>query len=570
MYNALGSPSMFLSALLLNGAVAGSLHPRPNAIARSNGDILPALPIDGTDELVAFVLEGGNISALDGASAVRWSRASPPHTVQIYSGFDFDGDGWPDVGVSKIWPTGSRCGQYDLSNTSIDFLRGVSGELHSPVTPLTDICWNFTGPSCDVHCVYPTHSWTIDGLMYGGGATELVLSPTYRTTPGIADKSWAFTWTGSELNTSSFLWWPGCLTNNNNVSTGSPRCTPDSVSQFSGYAMSQPNAYATAFCDQHDRKCTINPHVPNGLIANVNGTRRLIFWTSSRVVQYALGGPGPMELLHDTPYLTNNDHALVGRNYGLIEQDPEAPHIFYLVTGSNTGSLYSDLMATNRPCDPAHSSFDSQYANCSDPWAGIERHVSVYDALQGRVQDVFFSYAHTGHNAALYEGRTVAPAATLIRVGQSKNSRIAFNVYSAVDDAWTLHITEPGGVESAYTLRNEFLWDIRDLDGDGTDELAISTCSGYYPAFSTSFYRWDESKAANRLVPIGTLHGVVPHLSASGKPTAGRSSSSNLWYPILTVAAGPGSEDSFLVMQFPNGTVALLQAPWRTAAAASK
>ena len=60
---------------------------------------------------------------------------------------------------------------------------------------------------------------------------------------------------------------------------------------------------------------------------------RTIFFTSSRVVQYALEEFNPKQLLADYPFLTDNRTDIVGRDYGLVAQDPSAPDLVAAVFG---------------------------------------------------------------------------------------------------------------------------------------------------------------------------------------------------------------------------------------------
>ena len=77
----------------------------------------------------------------------------------------------------------------------------------------------------------------------------------------------------------------------------------------------------------------------NGLIITpstaINGTvaPRTVFFTSSRVVQYALEEFNPKQLLADHPFLTDNRTDIVGRDYGLVAQDPSAPDLVAAVFG---------------------------------------------------------------------------------------------------------------------------------------------------------------------------------------------------------------------------------------------
>ena len=70
---------------------------------------------------------------------------------------------------------------------------------------------------------------------------------------------------------------------------------------------------------------------------------RMVFLTSSRVVQYALEDFNPKQLLADFPFLTDNRTYIVGRDYGLVAQDPAAPDLVAGVFGKPMKTLSVSL-----------------------------------------------------------------------------------------------------------------------------------------------------------------------------------------------------------------------------------
>jgi hypothetical protein len=116
-----------------------------------------------------------------------------------------------------------------------------------------------------------------------------------------------------------------------------------------------------------------------------------------------------------------------------------------------------------------HAPADS--AAATDPWGGIERHVSLLDAAANTMQDKYYSYAHDNNDGNRYQGRVSFPANPWVLTGGSA-SRLAYNVYSG--GRWYLHITQPGSMVDQYALPDAFLWDIADVDRDGVQEWLIS------------------------------------------------------------------------------------------------
>ncbi|MBL8744597.1 MAG: hypothetical protein JNK04_25990, partial [Myxococcales bacterium] len=159
------------------------------------------------------------------------------------------------------------------------------------------------------------------------------------------------------------------------------------------------------------------------------------------------------------------------------------------------------------------------------------------------VDDRFFSYAHDNGDGTQYAGRVVYPDSPFVR--GTTPSRLAFNVYAG--GRWRVHITEPGATVDATTLLDWFLWDVRDLDGDGADEWVLSPTKdptdpdvpGYYFAkWRTVVAHWSELTLA--LEPLATHEGAIPWLVPFFR-RPDKSTSRSFLYPSLTERQPDGS-----------------------------
>lgn len=437
--------------------------PVGNVITLPDGTVLPVYPVTGsaTVSAVGFRLSGGTLSAVDQSGNQLWTAGTTGYGP--YGGFDYDGDGWPDVFVVIQTPTGSTCGSDQVLTTTLHFYSGRTGVRQTPLSPLTDICWTFGTTS------YVTHQWTEDGVLWGPSTNQIAVSPYYATT------SWFFGFNGTSFTTDGAFYFP---------STSSYDAT---------YPNAQFNTYPTG------TKYITNSHVANGLITTVAGQNRLVFWTSGRVVQYAVGPLGASQLVADRPYLTGGRTDIAGRNYGVVAVDPGNPDKVVLVAGTSNYSLYLDRLSGTM----SH-----------DPWGGIERHVSVYSLSSNTVDDRFYSYAHDNNDGNKYENRVSYPANPFVRTGGT--SRIAYNVYSG--GHWYLHISNPGATTDRYAIKDLFLWDIADVDGDGVADWLVSPTRNpdepdipgyYFPKWQTNMYHWDEASAS--LTNFRTEMGYIPY-----------------------------------------------------------
>jgi hypothetical protein len=285
------------------------------------------------------------------------------------------------------------------------------------------------------------------------------------------------------------------------------------------------------------------------LITALGSWNRAVFFTSGRVVQYIVTPFNASQLLHDYPYLSGGRLDMAGRNYGLVQIDPNNPQHVILVSGAPSQNLLSHVKAGAMP--PCNAEGDG----CD--WANIERHVSVYNMRNNTLQDRFYSYAHDHSNSHIWEGRVVYPANAMIKTGTGRSSRIGYNVYSL--GHWYFHISEPGGTQDRYALRDLFVWDIRDIDGDGGDEIIASPTRwasdpdvpGYYfPKFFTTMYRWNESTLS--LPAIKSFPGLIPELAPRFREKM-ISSSEGYLYPVQIL-----EEAGVTKMMMYNGVVPLL------------
>ncbi|MGW3955486.1 hypothetical protein ACWEKM_32205 [Streptomyces sp. NPDC004752] len=448
-----------------------------NTIALSDGTVLPVYNVTGstTVSAVGFKIAGGNLTAYDQSGTSLWSVATNGYGP--YGGFDYDSDGWPDVYVVIQTPSGKNCGSQPWLNTTLHFFSGRTGASQTPLSPLADKCWDFGSTT------YPTHQWTENSVLWGGSSNQIAASPYY------ADTSWFLGFNGTSFTTDGALYYPST----------------------SAYDNTYPNALANTY--PTGTKYITNSHVANGLITNVGGQNRLVAWTSGRVMQYAVGPLSSTQLVADRPYLTGGRTDIAGRNYGVVAVDPGNPDKVALIAGTSNYSLYKDRLSGTQS---------------ADPWGGIERHVSIYNLGSNTVDDRFYSFAHDNNDGNKYVDRVSYPANPIVRTGGT--SRIAYNVFAG-DGHWYLHISDPGATTDRYSIKDMFLWDIADVDGDGTDDWLASPTTGYFPNWQTNMYHWNEGAAS--LTNFRTDAGHIPYFKETfGRRTA--TSSDGYLTPALT------------------------------------
>jgi hypothetical protein len=405
----------------------------------------------------------------------------------LFGGFDFDGDGWPDLGLVRSQDTGKVCGTGKILLNSIDFVRGKTGDLHVGESGLESLCWTFGTTT------YPTEQWTSLDVLFGAGTPVIAAIPYYAT------QGWYLSFDGNAFFHSGTLNYPS------------------TDAWDSTYSVDLPNAHGTGHSyEQYS-------HVPNGLILPVGGEQRLVIFTTARVAQYRITDLSAAQLAADTPFLTANRTDLVGRDYGLVLPDPSLPSHVILLSGTSADTLFADMNSSTME---------------ADPWGQIERHVTIYDAEKATVDDRFFSYAHDNNDGNKYEGRLVYPDNPIV----GGTSRLAYNVYAG--GHWQLHVSQPGVTADAKVIADWFLWDIRDVDQDGDEDWVLSpteptnTDPGwYFVRWKTVLALWNESTLA---FDVGKVHeGAIPYLTGAFR-RPDKTTSRGALYPVLTVATPEG------------------------------
>jgi hypothetical protein len=389
-----------------------------------------------------------------------------------------------------------------MVETWLSFLEGHDGTQTTPIAPLADICWTFG------NVTYPTSQWTVLSVLFGPNSATITTVPYYATT------GWFLHWAAGSWTTDAFFY-------------------PSSSSYDATYDADQPNGWGTG------TSYLANSHMANGFMPWVEASPRLLFFTSGRVVQYAVASLSAQQLLADRPFLTGGRTDIAGRNYGLVARDPDEPSHVVLLSGTDGQTLYADLV---------------NGAPGSDDWGQIERHVTVYRIDTNTVDDTFYSYAHDHADGDKYEGRVAYPDSPFVHAGPSLPSRLAFNVFGS--GRWIIHVTEPGQSVDATTIADRYLWDVRDLDGDGVAEWVSSPApGGYLPEWSFQLHHWDESSLG--LVELESYPGYLPARVPSFRQ-AERTTSRGSLYPTPTVAQGCAL---LVAGQKPSGEIEALALP---------
>jgi hypothetical protein len=516
------SPRLFLLALLtpallpLLGAVAVAQPPdrplpepeavsetlRPgvdyNAVVSGDDDVLPVYAVrerGARTSAVAFRYSGGVLTALDPYRPLWSERVGDG---QLFGGFDYNRDGWIDLGLVRSRDTGERWGAKPVQDTWLDLVDGRTGALVRQLTPPTrDRCWDFrTRADRDAAKVYATSQWTPLSVLFGDASRTIAVLPYYA-------EDGAF------------------LTDRRRSATfaRAPFVFPSSARYDQAYAgIAAPAPWNPGQSFQSDSHCA------NGLMLNVGGEDRVLLFTSGRAVQYGLDADGRTRLVADRPFLDGGRRKAC-RNYGLVMLDPAAP-LAVLISGTSAYSLYQDMQTGKMEHDPN---------------GGIERHVAVYNYRTNELDDRFFSTCEGKGFNAQYNERVVYPNHCLIPTGRGA-SRLAFNVYSG--GRWYFHVTRPGSAADAHVYKDLFVWDVRDLDNDGRMEIIASparypddpdTAGYYFVKRDLWVLSWDEGR--QELPRVKVLPGMLPHLVPAFREATCSTSYGSL-YPVLTSSRG--------------------------------
>ncbi len=499
-----------LVAMASNAAAAA---PPVNALLTTPLTVLYPVAGGGETTAIGFRFDFANgpadgaVWAFDQNGRILWSGRTPG-CGGAFGGFDFDQDGWPDLGLaqavagSEVCPPGSRKGR-----SSLILFSGRTGQIVNPFGLTAD--YPYPAPSTASSYV---HRWSGLGVLFGPG-------PTLAFAPAYAKRAHFGLFTGGGWATRPFAL---------PILRGATR---------GDLSRSQPL---------------------NGLVAEVGGETRLVAWGLQRVSQYRAAGPRPKRFhpSGEARYISGRRSpdnracggtpCIAGRNYGQVSRDPASSN-FNLISGADGFTLFADLQVARVvgpeallvPSGPAKGLLRGRDLNVA--FADYERHVSIYStARPGRVDDRFFSAVTAATRSekrrarTWFTRRTAYPANPIVLTGGGP-SRIAYNVFSEPEHGaarrWSLHVSEPGSTRDAARISDEYLWDIRDVDGDGADEWITSPTDGYLPRMETRIYRWDEARRGLELER--TIGGAVPYLFPSFRAPE-VSTTRGALYPVLT------------------------------------
>lgn len=472
-------------------------------VIEHEGRLLPlyrSSPSSAGTQAVAFEHRGDYLRAINQNGFLLWEIpvqteslfrgngiVGEPYRNPLIGGFDYNDDGWPDLALVRRTGRTDTCGAYHANQTYLELVDGRTGSLMPVTVPTPSNCHHFG------ETVYPTAQWFAQSIRGNQDGGVISLAQQYSRTGEFLVRE------GGRAEQRHLFIHP---------STGA----------YEFY----PNA-------RHLPGPTVSKHVhnsqfPNGLLVNVRGEERYVFFTSRRIVQYRVTGLAQDQLIADHPFLIGGRFDLAGRSYGRVSLDRSAEGRVIVLAGADVSELVS-LMSG----DEAITSYLR--------YGGIERHLTIYHYLEDRIDHRFFSTIHDPEPySGGFEGRVVAPLNFLLATRPDEPSRIAFNLYSS--GKWALHITGPGSSKDDRVIADRILWDIRDLDDDGSPELILSPaghCSeeaareAYcLPAWSTIIARWNE--AEQTLEAVEEIPGKLPALI----PAFNEPASATVYSPYVT------------------------------------
>lgn len=482
-----------------------------NAVRSEKGVIVPLALASGRRP-AGFSISGADVIATDASGHVLWKRSLG--TGKLVSGFDLDGDGTPDFALAKNRALQKSCGKSVVTMTWLEFYSGATGDALAKTQELED--------KCHVHLNYASVRWASSSVLSGGRSGTIALAPQYSST------GWYWRMKQGKLAQDAFLLpstdsFVNVYGRSDRLRSGRHKRGFDVLGEVFG-----PNGIVIPFQgdelfgdnEKGDQAAPFiaESHPPNGLIVNYGGEDRLVFFTSGRVLDYKIGRLSAAQLVADQTFYGRDDVA--GRNYGVVQFDPVAKDRVAIVSGTHAATVAHDMVSK---------------ARLSEPWGNIERHVSVYDLGRNKVNQRFFGSAHDNGDKGKYEKRLVHPAHIFLSAGEGA-SRIGFNEFT--NGVWTFHVTRPGSPEDDKRIPGLFVWDIRDIDGDGIMEIVASPTKvrrgagdGYFPEWQTEIYAYD--KAAGTLALRQSIPGAIPFLAAASVEN-GTASSAGTLFPVLS------------------------------------
>ncbi len=442
----------FLFTLVLVSSVTARadnrLTLRPTAIVTAAGTF-PAY--ETPSGLVAYRAESDRVIA-ETAQGERWRTtvAGGVAVSGLSGGLDVNADGFPEVIAAQtgLGPD-TLCNGVAGDHSQVSILDGKNGRL----------LYAAKLPNCAVSYTPGPFKYTqlyVGSVLFGAGHTMYV-------TRQYENQGWAMAFSEGAFR---------------NVGTSVFPSTD-------AFGSTYPNA-ATMY---DGTKQIIGSHVANGLLITVEGQSRVLFFTSGRVVQYALDNVTPLPLVRDTPFLSHQskqdayDDAGAPpcfdgcRNYGTVACVTVSGRQKIILIGGTT----ADTLATDARVG----------TKSTDVWGGLARHVNVYDPSSGLMETSrYHSYAYDPSQSKVhqYGGRVVAPAHPIATVGGK--TFLFYNVYGQVDgsqdatpeDQWSVSVNEvlANGTLVEKRIPDTFVWDLI-RDSSGGPILVGTKTSGYWP-----------------------------------------------------------------------------------------
>tara|TARA_Y100000310_G_scaffold287099_1_gene311780 strand:- start:2637 stop:4202 length:1566 start_codon:yes stop_codon:yes gene_type:complete len=422
------------------------------------------------------------LEARDEENTLLWSREIRDNALSITGGFDFNEDGWPDLATvvrgEQIYDKNGqllRCGSggknsRQLIKTSFLVLyNGRTGHEHRVVSPLKDYCFPNTNDSTS----YIVRRYYDNSIIFGKNSRTIVISPDYNP------QQWFFTFNGTTFQSESLVF--------------------HSSPQFEEYYKHTNQYWGLSY------KANLNGI--NGLLVE-NGTRYVLF-SYGRLLHYEVGPYRKEQLLWDAHDFRNHieEDRYAYRTKGKVQVDSAYPQNVALIGGTNSLTFFWDNINGVRK---------------SDPYGGLHRRFLIHNTLDLSYEDRFFSQTDATHQEGQYNGRIIYPSNVFLTIQKGSPSRVMYNVYE--NNKWYLHISKPNVTEDESILDNQFVWDIRDIDGDEVEEIIVSPTNPQKPYFVqnlTNIYHWDENRL--QLDSIKTVQGI-PNLSSRFPSTTTRDS----------------------------------------------
>jgi len=412
------------------------------------------------------------LKAYDERNTILWSREIKDNVLSITGGFDFDADGWPDLATvvrgEQLYDKNGqplRCGSggkdsRQLIKTSYLVLyKGRTGEEYRIISPLEDYCFPNKGNTTS----YIVRRYYNNSIIFGEDSNTIVIAPDYNT------EQWYFTFNGISFDSESLVF--------------------HSSQKFEHYDNHTNQYWGSSY--------KVNLNGINGLLSQAG--KLYVLFSYGRLLHYEVGPYSKKQLLWDAHNFRNHidNGRYAYRTKGKVQIDPAYPQNIALIGGTNSLTFFWDNINGVKK---------------SDPYGGLHRRFLLHNTLQLTYEDRFFSQTDASHQSSQYNGRIIYPSNVYLKIKDGNPSRVFYNVYEK--EKWNLHVSIPNGTKDERVLENQFIWDVRDIDGDHVEEIIVSPTNPQKPYFVqnlTSVYHWDENRLELDL--IKKVKGI-PNLSS--------------------------------------------------------